>query len=180
MADRSTIARPYAKAAFREAGDAAARARWATLLARGAACVGDARVAALIGSPKCTPAQLAELVTSVAGGTAGADAEGRNFLRLLADNRRIGLLPEIARLFQAMKDEVEGQVDLHITSAAPMSAEQQQQLTVALEKRFARKVRVQADVDPALVGGAVIRAGDTVIDGSLKSRLERLAYELTA
>jgi F-type H+-transporting ATPase subunit delta len=179
MADRHTIARPYAKAAFKEAADAAGRERWAAMLARGAACVTDARVKGLIGSPKCTPAQMAELVTGIATSDK-ADEPTRNFLHLLADNRRLGFLPEISRLFQSLKDEVEGAIDLHITSAAPMSAEQQQQLSQSLEKRFNRKVRVATSVDAALIGGAVVRAGDTVIDGSLKSRLERLAYELTA
>jgi F-type H+-transporting ATPase subunit delta len=177
MADRSTIARPYAKAAFRHAVAAKALDGWATLLERGAVCVADARVANLIGSPKTTPVQLAQLVIEVAG---AADPDSKNFLRLLADNRRLGILPEIARLFAVLKDEAEGRVDLHITSAAPMSAEQQGALTTALEKRFGRKVRVHTAVDAKLIGGAVIRAGDTVIDGSLKSRLERLAFELTA
>jgi F-type H+-transporting ATPase subunit delta len=179
MADRSTIARPYAKAAFRHAKPAGALDRWATLLERAAAVVSDTRVAGLIGSPKVTPAQLGQLVIDVAGG-GNIDDPGRNFLQMLADNRRLGFLPEIARLFQVLKDEAEGLVDVQIVSAAPMVGNEQQVLTAALEKRFGRKVRVHAEVDPALIGGAVLRAGDLTIDGSLKSRLDRLAYELTA
>ena len=184
MADRSTIARPYAKAAFRDASKAGTLAQWATLLERGAAVVTDARVAALIGNPKVTPAQLAELVTAVAGAGANGqpviDEGGRNFLRLLADNRRLGFLPEISRLFQVLKDEAEGLVDVQVTSAVAMGDSELQVLEAALAKRFGRKVRVHTNVDPALIGGAVVRAGDLVIDGSIKSRLERLAYELTA
>ncbi len=184
MADRSTIARPYAKAAFRAATQAKALGPWALLLERGAATVSDARVSSLIGSPKTTPAQLAELVISVAGaasdGGKGIDDTGRNFIKLLADNRRLGFLPEIARLFQSYKDDAEGMVDVTVTSAAAMPADESSKLAVALEKRFGRKVRLHSAVDPALIGGAVVRAGDLVIDGSLKSRLERLAYELTA
>ena len=179
MADKATIARPYAKAAFREASKANALAGWATLLERAAATVVDERVSGLIGSPKTTPAQLAQLVIDVAG-SAGIDEGGRNFLRMLADNRRLGFLPEISRLFQQFKDEAEGLVDVQITSAAPMADGEQQQIVSALERKFGRKVRAHAGVDPQLIGGAVVRAGDLVIDGSVKSRLERLAYELTA
>lgn len=179
MADKFTIARPYAKAAFRHASKAAALDRWATLLSRGAEVVTESRVAGLIGSPKVTPAQLAQLVIEVAGGS-DIDDQGRNFLQMLADNRRLGFLPEIARLFLALKDDAEGLVDVQITSAAPMVGNELQVMAAALEKRFGRKVRMHAKVDPALIGGAVLRAGDLVIDGSLKSRLERLAHELTA
>lgn len=179
MADRSTIARPYAKAAFAQAKSAGALDAWSSLLDRGAAVVTDPRVAALIGSPKVTPAQLAELVTDVAG-SAGTGEGGSNFLRLLADSRRLGFLPEIAARFQALKDEAEGTVDVTVTSAAAMPDAEREKIATALAKRFNRKVRVHAEVDPSLIGGAVVRAGDMVIDGSLKSRLERLAFELTA
>jgi F-type H+-transporting ATPase subunit delta len=180
MADRSTIARPYAKAAFRDASASGALAKWSTLLERAAAVAGDARVAALFGSPKVTPAQLGQLFIDVVGADGGVDGGGRNFLQMLADNRRLGFLPEIARLFGQLKDEAEGLVDVQVTSATQIGAGEQQQITAALEKRFGRKVRVHTDVDAALIGGAVVRAGDLVIDGSIKSRLERLAYELTA
>jgi F-type H+-transporting ATPase subunit delta len=178
MADRSTTARPYAKAAFREASASGALAKWATLLERAAAVASDARVTALIGSPKVTPAQLGQLFIEIAGAD-GIDDGGRNFLRLLADNRRLGFLPEISRLFQVLKDEAEGLVDVQVTSAVAMGDSELQALEGALAKRFGRKVRVHADVDPSLIGGAVVRAGDLVIDGSIKSRLTRLAYELS-
>ncbi len=179
MADRSTIARPYAKAAFRQASANSQLDSWSSLLDRGAACVADERVAALIGNPRITPTELAGLVTAVAGGE-GVDDKGRNFLRLLADNRRLGFLPEIARLFQALKDEAEGTVDVTVTSATAMQDVEREQIAAALTRRFGRKVRVHTEVDPALIGGAVLRAGDLVIDGSIKSRLERMAFELTA
>ena len=179
MADRSTIARPYAKAAFAEAKGANALDAWSTLLDRGAATVSDERISALIGSPKVTPAQLAQLVTEVAG-TEGTGEAGSNFLRLLADSRRLGFLPEIAARFHTLKDDAEGTVDVTVTSAAAMPDAEREQIAAALAKRFNRKVRVHAEVDASLIGGAVIRAGDMVIDGSLKSRLERMAFELTA
>ena len=179
MADRSTIARPYAKAAFAEAKSANALDAWSTLLDRGAAVVSDERIAALIGSPKVTPAQLAQLVTDVAG-TEGTGEAGSNFLRLLGDSRRLGFLPEIAARFQTLKDDAEGTVDVTVTSAAAMPDAEREAIAAALAKRFNRKVRMHADVDPSLIGGAIVRSGDTVIDGSLKSRLERMAFELTA
>ena len=182
MADRSTIARPYAKAAFREASASGQLAKWATLLERAAAVAGDARVASLFGSPKVTPAQLGQLFIEVVGadGQAGLDTGARNFLQMLADNRRLGFLPEIARLFGQLKDEAEGLVDVQVTSATQIGAGEQQQITAALEKRFGRKVRVHTDVDATLIGGAVVRAGDLTIDGSVKARLTRLAHDLTA
>ena len=178
MADRSTIARPYAKAAFREAQSGSQLERWSTVIDRAAAAVADARVAALLGDPRVTPVQLAELVTSVAGDD--LSDQQRNFLRVLADNRRLRILPDIARLFQAMKDDAEGTVDVTVTSAAPMQDAEREQIATALGRRFGRRVRVHTEVDPALIGGAVVRAGDLVIDGSIRSRLERMAFELTA
>src|SRR5262245_18534067 len=152
MADRSTIARPYAKAAFRQASAANALDRWSTLLDRAAAAVADARVGALIGDPRVTPAQVAELVTGVAGDN--VDEQGRNFLRLLADNRRLGFLPDVARLFGQMKDEAEGTVDVTVTSASAMRDSEGDQIAASLTRRFGRKVRVHTEVDASLIGGA--------------------------
>ena len=98
----------------------------------------------------------------------------------MAENKRLAYLPEIARVFDALKDEAEGVVDVTVTSAATMAEAEQAKLVAALEQRFGRRVRLQTAVDASLLGGAVVRAGDLVIDGSLQSRLARLAYELTA
>ena len=103
-----------------------------------------------------------------------------NFVRTLAANGRLGFLPEIATLFDTFKDEAQGTTDVTVTSATTLDAAQQAKLAAALEKRLKRKVRLHCDTDPALIGGAVLRAGDLVIDGSLRTRLERIAYELTA
>lgn len=178
MADRITIARPYAKAAFAAAKAGARLAEWSAALERAAEAAADPRMRGLISSPKVTPAQLSELLIELAG--RGVDDPVRNFIKTLAENRRLGHLPEIALLFGRLKDEAEGSVNVEITSATPLSQTDQDQLSVALAKRFGRKVRVHASIDPQLIGGAVVRAGDLVIDGSVKSRLERLAYELTA
>lgn len=177
MADRLTIARPYAKAAFAKAQADGRLASWSGALARAAAAVGDERVRALFGSPKVTPEQLSQFIAGIAGDE--LDAFGRNFIAVLAEAKRLPFLPEIAQIFDQLKDDAERVVDVQITSAAPLGAEEAK-IVAALEQRFARKVRVEASVDPDLIGGAVVRAGDLTIDGSVKARLARLARELTA
>ena len=178
MADRSTIARPYAKAAFRQASADGRLGPWSETLSAGAQIVADPRVKPLLGSPRVGADQIIALIAEGAGGS--LDDNGRRFLATLAENKRLSFLPEISRLFDELKDEAEGVVDVQIISAAAMGTAEQQKLASALEQRFRRKVRVHAQVDPELIGGAVVRAGDLTIDGSYKSRLERLAYELTA
>lgn len=178
MADRLTVARPYARAAFEQARAAGALGSWSGALGRAALAVSDERVRALFGSPKVTDAQLAELIADAAG--SGLDAGGRNLIRLLAENKRLPFLPEIAQIFDQFKAEAERVVDVSITSAAPMAEGEAAKLVAALEQRFDRKVRMQADVDPSLIGGALVRAGDLTIDGSVKARLTRLAHDLTA
>jgi len=182
MADRLTIARPYARAAFRVAGAKAADS-WSQLLHVAASTVQDARVAALLGNPHVTPQQLADLVNGViddAGGVGPAGEEARNFVRTLADNRRLGYLPEIAARFDQLKDAAFGVADVTVTSAARLDKAEQDKLAAALAKKLDRKVRLHCAVDAGLIGGAVLQSGDLVIDGSLRTRLQRLAYELTA
>jgi F-type H+-transporting ATPase subunit delta len=178
MADKSTIARPYAKAAFEEARRHQRLGPWSQALRTAAAVVSDSRVEDLLGNPRVTPEQLAAFV----GETGGSqfDEEGRNFLRTLADSRRLAFLPEISTLFDELKGEAEGVVDVTVTSAAPLDESQRGKLAAALQQRLGRTVHLQCATDPALIGGAVLRAGDMVIDGSLRGRLERIAYELTA
>ena len=178
MADKSTVARPYAKAAFEEARDRKRLGPWSEALRTAAAVIGDPRVEALLGNPRVTPEELATLVIEIAGPQ--LDEEGRNFVRTLADNRRLALLPEISALFDELKGEAEGVIDVTVTSAAPLDDSELGKLTAALQRRLGRSVRLQCATDPALLGGAVLRAGDLVIDGSLRGRLERIAYELTA
>jgi len=101
-------------------------------------------------------------------------------LRTLAVNHRLAYLPEISTLFDSLKNAAEGVADVTVTTAAPLDAEQRKRLAAALEKRLKRSVRLHGEVDKELIGGAVLRAGDLVIDGSLRTRLERIAYELTA
>lgn len=177
MADRKTVARPYARAAFAEAREDDRLGEWNEALAIAARVIADPRVAKLLGSPHVSPAELARLVIDIAGPR--LDEHGRNFVRTLADNRRLGYLPEIAKLFAELKDAAEGVVDVTVVSAAPLDQGQQKALSDALARRLKREIRLHAELDPSLLGGAVLRAGDLVIDGSLRARLDRMAYALT-
>jgi F-type H+-transporting ATPase subunit delta len=178
VAERATIARPYAKAAFEYARGANAFAEWSRGLKITAQIVADPRVAALTKSPQCSAADLVKLIADVAG--ADLHAPMQNFLRILAENHRLLLLPEIAAHYEALRSEIENNVDVEVISAVALNADQQQKLSAALSTRLKRQVRMQNSVDATLLGGAVVRAGDLVIDGSLKGRLQRLATDLTS
>lgn len=178
MTDKTTIARPYAKAAFEEAKRAGNLGSWSAALRTAAAVVKDPRVHRLLGNPAVTRTELADFVSDLAGPE--LDENRRNFVATLAQNRRLVYLPEISTLFDEMKDEAEGFIDVTVTSAAPLANGQLETLSAALQRKLKRQVRLQCATDPTLIGGAVLRAGDLVIDGSLRARLERIAYELTA
>ena len=178
MADRSTIARPYARAAFQEGCADNRLGPWLDALNVGAAVVQDTRVQNLLGDPHVTPAQLAQLLIDIAG--AGFEQRGKNFVQTLAENRRLGYLPEVAAIFGELKDAEEGIVDVTVTSAAPLDQQQQLTLSEALARKLKRQVRLHCETDKTLIGGAILRAGDLVIDGSLRTRLDRIATELTA
>jgi len=176
VAERATIARPYAKAAFEYARDANALAAWSEGLKAAAEIVADPRVTPLTKSPAWAASDLVSLITDVAGGK--FDAGMQNFVRVLAENRRLLLLPEIAAHYEVLRSAVENTVDVDVVSAVPLDAAQADKLKEALSARLKRKVRLQNSVDATLLGGAVVRAGDLIIDGSLKGRLQRLATEL--
>jgi F-type H+-transporting ATPase subunit delta len=178
VAERATIARPYAKAAFDYARDAKRLAPWSKGLRAAAAIVADPRVAEGTKNPKWTEAQVVGLITDVAGDD--LDAGMRNFVHVLAENHRLLLLPEITEQYEALRAGLENSIDVEVVSAVTLNAAQAEKLAAALSQRFKRQVRMQTSVDSSLLGGAVIRAGDLVIDGSLKGRLERLGTELEA
>jgi len=178
MTDKTTIARPYARAAFAAAQTRAVLSDWSGALHTAAAVVADPRVANLLGSPHVTAKRLADLLIDIGGGKLGG--EWNELVLTLAQNGRLAVLPEIATLFDALKDEAEGVVDVTVTAATALDAKQQQTLSTALAHRLKREVRLHNAVDASLIGGAVIRAGDLVIDGSLRTQLERMAFELSA
>jgi F-type H+-transporting ATPase subunit delta len=184
MAEKATIARPYARAAFdyaRETGNTQQSfATWSRMLGIAGAVAADPAVGPLLGNPKVPPTKLVELIAGVAGQQGlEVDAAGRNFLGVLAQNHRLAYLPEIATQFEQLRAEIENTVDVEVVTAFPAGEAQRQALMVALEKRFNRAVRIRETVDESLIGGALIRAGDLVIDGTLKGRLERLATQMS-
>jgi F-type H+-transporting ATPase subunit delta len=176
VAERATIARPYAKAAFEYARQANAFAAWSTGLGTAAQIVADARVSALTRSPRLAGSDIAGFISGIAGST--LDQGMQNFVRVLAENHRLLLLPEIFAQFETLRAAIENTIDVDVVSAVALDAAQSAKLSEALARRFKRQVRLQNSVDATLLGGAIVRAGDMVIDGSLKGRLERLATEL--
>jgi F-type H+-transporting ATPase subunit delta len=177
MVEKATIARPYAKAAFESAREHDAFERWSQVLAIASSVVQDERVARLLSNPRIEPEELTGLIAEIAGDA--MTEQIRNFLATLADNRRLALLPEIAAKYEQLRAEAENVADVQVISAVALTDAQQQRLAAALKKRLQREVRLHCEVDESLIGGAIVRAGDYVIDGSLKARLDRLAVEMT-
>jgi len=183
MADNNTIARPYAQAIFELANAAGELAAWSTSLDMAGALFADGEVADYLSAPDLTDAKRFEFLTGLfksagADKLSGADKHGNNFLKLLLENKRSNVLPEIAEHFDALKADVENTVEATVTSATPLSEAQQDEIASSLKKRLGRDVSITTEVDENLIGGAVIRAGDVVIDGSLRARLEGLANAL--
>ena len=185
MADNNTIARPYARAAFELASDRGDLGGWSEALTAARGILADGQAVKFLARPTLTDVQklgfLTGLFKSAGDRTsilAGGNEQGNNFLNLLLENGRVSVLPEIAEHFAALKANIENTVDVMVTSAAPMSAAQQKAVAGALSERLGRSVRLETEIDESLIGGAVIRAGDVVIDGSLRSRLEGLSNAL--
>jgi F-type H+-transporting ATPase subunit delta len=176
MAERITIARPYAKAIFALALGTKRLAEWSSVLQTAAAISGDARVKPLFGSPHVSAEELAGLFTEVGG--AGFDGTARNLIALLASNRRLAFLPEIAQDYERLRADHERVLDVTVTSAVALSAAQRTRLMRALRQRLDRDVRLHSEIDATLLGGAVLRADDLVIDGSVLGGLAQLAAQV--
>lgn len=175
MSQALTLARPYARAAFGIARDHDALAPWSQALGLAARIAADPRVAQLLGDPKLGDAEAVALLAPEP-----ADAAFARFLALLAGNRRLALLPEIAGLYEDLRNEAERVVKATVTSAVALPAAELDGIKAALKRRFGREVELAAAVDASLIGGAVIDAGDVVIDGSLKGKLARLQSALAS
>ncbi|MCC8364330.1 F0F1 ATP synthase subunit delta [Lysobacter sp. A6] len=177
MSQALTLARPYARAAFSIARDGGALAGWSNALGFAARVAADPQVAALLGNPALT---TNDAVTLLSPPESSIDAESfARFVGLLADNRRLPLLPEIAGMFDELRFEAERVVKARVTSATQLPAAELDTIKAALKKRFGREVEVETAIDEALIGGAVIDAGDVVIDGSLRGKLGRLQAALS-
>jgi F-type H+-transporting ATPase subunit delta len=176
MAELTTIARPYAEAAFRLAQEGNALPVWSQMLRLVSSVVADPRIAAALDNPRLSAADKESLLLSVVG--EGLDPQGRNFVRVLVESDRIGVLPQIAMLFEELRNSAEGVAKALIESAFPLSDAQTSELTTALEKRFGKKVETTVAIDSTLIGGARITVGDTVIDGSVQAKLQAMATQL--
>ena len=174
--EASTIARPYAEAVYRLAADEGKLDTWSDMLAFLAEVMKDPAMKGVVSNPGLTRDRLAELMLDIGGGR--LTDTGQNFVRLLAENGRLSVLPEIAAQFHRLKQESQGTLAVEITSAYPLNAAQEQSLAEALKVKLGREVSITSVEDPELVGGALIRAGDLVIDGTVKGQLRQLAKEL--
>ncbi len=178
MAELSTLARPYAKAAFEYAVDAKDVQGWSDSLSLAASVAQQPAVEKLLSSPSATAAKQAEAVQNICGDELATACQ--NFISILSENRRLQLLPQISQQFEIMKANLEKAVDVDVVAASKLNAAQQKALSKALSAKLERKVNLQVSLDKSLLGGAVIRAGDTVIDGSIRGRLTKLAGSLNS
>jgi F-type H+-transporting ATPase subunit delta len=178
MAEPSTVARPYAEAAFRLADGAGALGKWSEMLGALALVADDARVRAAVAEPGKSDAQAAGVFIGILSGRLSAEAE--NFLRVLAENGRLELLPEIRAQFETLKDEREGVLEAEVHSAFELSEAQVADLVQRLEKKTGRKVRTKVQVDKQLIAGVRVVLGDKVIDGSARAQLGALEAALKA
>ena len=177
MIEPTTLARPYARAAFEHARAAGDLAAWQTALSELAAITAEPKVAAAMRDPNQTAAQRAVTLSGLAG--EAMPSAVANLLAIMADNGRLALLPEVAMLFDQLKQAVESAVAVHVTSAYPLSDAETQLLADTMQEKLARSITLTSETDPSLIGGALIRADDLVIDGSVRGRLNKLAGTLT-
>ncbi len=174
--EATTIARPYADAAFKRAVETGKLGQWSDALGLLAAVVQDPAMAGLIVNPKLSTEQLVDLVFDIAGDK--LDDEAKNLVKLMAENGRLAVLPAVATLFEESKNAQQGTLDVQVIAAFEMDSAQESALADALKAKLGRDVRITSEQDPELIGGVRIRAGDMVIDGSVRGQLAQLANEL--
>ena len=178
MAELTTLARPYAKAAFEFAFANKDLPAWSKMLALLGSVVQLEKLQKILRDPSLTATQQAEMLLSVVDDELN---EGiNNFVRILAENKRLELLPEIYRLYEVLKAEVEKSLDVQVTSAYELEASTRENLEKALQKKFACEIKIESSIDKTLIGGVIVRAGDMIIDGSIRGRLTKLAEAINA
>jgi len=172
MSEFVTVARPYAKAAFDFAVEHQSLDRWQSMLAFTAEVTRDKNIQELLAGASA-PEHLSATFIAVCGEQ--LDQAGQNLIKVMAENKRLRALPDVLSQFIELRDALEAIAEVDVTSASPLSEEQQAKIAAAMEKRLSRKVKLNCKIDKSVLAGVVIRAGDMVIDGSVRSRLERLA-----
>ncbi|MDP9500196.1 F0F1 ATP synthase subunit delta [Bisgaard Taxon 45] len=175
MSELTTIARPYAKAAFDFAIEQNAVEKWATMLHFSSELVKDETMQTFLKSA-LSANKLADAVISICGEQ--LDQYGQNLIRLMAENKRLEVLPAVYQTFQSYVEEHQKTTEVQVISAQPLNATQEQKIAAAMEKRLARKVKLNCSLDSSLIAGVIIRTDDFVIDGSSRGQLTRLANEL--
>lgn len=178
MAELNTVARPYTNAAFEYAREQGSLDQWSSLLSLAALAVQDSEMGRVLSNPALTSEQKAELVVGIC--EKQIDAAGKNFISLLAENRRLALLPEIAAQFDILKANLEKTVDVDLTTAFALDDAQQEKLAQALSSKLGRQVKLTSQVDKSIIGGVVVRSDDLVIDGSVRARLAKLAEAMNS
>jgi F-type H+-transporting ATPase subunit delta len=178
MAELSTLARPYARAAFEYAAANDTLDAWASALATLAGIVSDARVKVVLSSPSYTSQQQVTLLTEVYGDQMSSPVA--NFISVLAENKRLVLIPQIAEQFMQFKANREKSVEVVVQTAFVIEPAIEKALSAALAKSLDRDVTMTSTIDESLIGGAIIRAADVVIDGSIRGRLVKLAEAMNS
>jgi F-type H+-transporting ATPase subunit delta len=178
MAEISTIARPYAVAAFKLAKEQKALAKWSEMLILATAVGADAKFSAYIEDPKVNSNDLQDAFLKVCGDK--LNKHGKNFIKVLVEYDRLSVLPAISSAFEELKAQDEGTLDAQIISAVKLNAAETKELVKKLEAKFGKKVAATVSVDSEIIGGIKIIVGDTVIDASVKAQLQNLAYSLAA
>jgi F-type H+-transporting ATPase subunit delta len=176
MSELATLARPYAAAVFKRAKETNATASWSQSLAFMSAVLGDKDISVAVDNPKVNKERLSVLLLDICQGH--VTEENENFLKLLVHNNRLGLVSTIAKLFEAYKAEDEGYVEVEALTAYALSKEAKHDLTTTLEKNLGKKIHMNVTVDKSLIGGVLVRAGDRVIDGSIRGRLQHMQKAL--
>ena len=176
MAENTTLARPYAQAIVNLAKESDQLQHWSDMLALLEAVTVDPAMAELIESPNVDDADCLNLLADICGNS--IDDSAKEFLSVLVENGRLGIIADIRQLFEFEKAKAEGSITAQVTSARELNATQQAALIAALRQRLGREVTLECEVDASLLGGAIIRAGDLVIDGSASGKLSRLSVDL--
>ena len=178
MQENTTIARPYAQAVFETASEESKLTEWSEILGLLAAVVADAQMRMVLENPKMDAAAQSDFVLGVCG--KALSETGNNLVKVLAGAGRLTIIPEINKLYEQLRAEAEGVIEVGVTSAYELAPEQQAAISEVMAKRLGRKIEITHDVDDSLIGGVIIRSGDTVIDASVRGRLKALATQMSS
>jgi len=176
MSELATLARPYAEAVFKRAKETGSSQEWSESLAFLSTVMQDEELAEITNNPKVSEQQLVTLILDICKDQ--VKNEGINFIKLLVENSRLNLAPQIAELFESYKAEDEGYVDVDVITAYALTKAEEKSFAVSLKKKLNKAVNIKASVDNSLIGGFLVKAGDSVIDGSISGQLQQLAKRI--